>query len=184
MSDEYVPRVNFISRMGAGVVGGVAGGLLLAIALTALGLFEKKKYVELYGQLVGDSTLSTAWVMLLVVAGATGGLFGTLVGRFITGQLVPAIGVGLVWGMATWVLLAMLLLPIFGDGGVLSIKDSGGIFALGIYTAFGVATAVVYAIAGPRRKYHYRRRYPAGMVMAMPALTRRRRRKSRSDEDD
>lgn len=181
MSDEYVPRVNFVSRMGAGVIGGVAGGLLLALALTGLGLFDGKKYVALYGQLIGDGSLSTAWVVLLLVAGALGGIFGSLLGRFITGQIIPAAGVGLVWGLGLWIALALLVLPIRGDGGVFSIPDSGGIFVLGAYVLFGVVMTVVYAIAGPRRKYHYRRRYDYGMVVAAPA---RRRRRKASEADD
>jgi len=183
MSDEYVPRVNFISRMGAGVVGGVGGGLLLAIALWPLGLFQDKDYIKPYGQLVGDETLSTALVMLLVVAGAAGAVFGTALGRFITGQLVPAVGVGLVWGMITWVLLALIILPLRGEAGFLSIKDSGGIVVLGIYVAFGVVTTVVYAIAGPRRKYYHRRPRYYDTVMAVPSLVRPRRRRRKSDED-
>lgn len=181
VTDEYVPRVNFFSRMGAGVVGGVASGLFLGLCLTALGLFEDRKYVSLYGLLIGDGSASTAWVMLLVVAGALGGIFGTVLGRFITGQIVPAIGVGLVWGIASWIVLALLVLPIRGDYGVFSIKGSGGVFALGVYTLFGVVMTVVYAVAGPRRRYHYRRRYDYGMVVAAPA---RRRRRKRSQDDD
>jgi hypothetical protein len=182
MSDEYVPRVNFFSRMGAGVVGGVAGGLLLALALTGLGIFEDKKYVSLYGQLIGDSSASTAWVVLLLVSGGFGAVFGTVLGRFITGQIVPAIGVGLVWGLATWVVLPLIILPIRGDGGIFNIKDSGGIFVLGVYVLFGVVMTVVYALAGPRRKYHYRRRYDYGMVMAAPVARRRRRKRSQDDD--
>jgi hypothetical protein len=173
---EYTPRINLISRTGAGVVGGVAGGVLLGAVLWVL---DKLK---LYGQLVADDTASTAWVMVLVVAGAGGGLFGAFLGRFISGQIVPAIGVGLVWGMITWAVLAMLLLPIFGDGGILSIKDSGGIVVLGTYTLFGVVTAVVYAIAGPRRKIYWRSRRDYGYVMAMPTMRRRRRKKSDEEE--
>lgn len=180
MSDEYVPRVNFISRMGAGVVGGVGGGLLLAIALWPLGYFQDKDYIKPYGQLVADETLSTSLVMLLLVAGTLGAIFGTSLGRFITGQIIPAIGVGLVWGLITWILLALVVLPVRGDGGMLSIKDSGGIVVMGIYVAFGVTTAVVYAIAGPRRKYYYRRRgYYGGMMV--PAFVRPRRRRRKSD---
>jgi len=180
VTDEYVPRVNFFSRMGAGVVGGVASGLFLGLALTALGLFDDRKYISLYGLLVGDSSLSTAWVILLVVAGALGGIFATVLGRFITGQIVPAVGVGLVWGIGAWIVLALLVLPIRGDYSLFSIKGSGGIYALGIYTLFGVVMTVVYAIAGPRRRYHYRRRYDYGMVVAAPA----RRRRKRSQDDD
>lgn len=184
VSDEYVPRVNFFSRMGAGVVGGVAGGVLLAVALWPAGFFQDKDYIKPYGQLVGDDTLSTALVMLLCVAGAAGAVFGTVLGRFITGQIIPAIGVGLVWGMISWVLLALLVLPIRGEGGFLSIKDAGGILVLGVYVAFGVTTTVMYAIAGPRRKYYYRRpRYYDGVV-AMPTFARPRRRRRRKNDDD
>jgi hypothetical protein len=184
VSDEYVPRVNFFSRMGAGVVGGVAGGLLLAIALWPLGYFQDRDFIRPYGQLIGDETLSTALVMLLCVAGAAGAVFGTVLGRFITGQIIPAIGVGLIWGMITWVLLALVVLPIRGDAGLLSIKDAGGIVVLGIYVAFGVVTTVTYAIAGPRRKYYYRRPRYYDAVMAMPSFVRSRPRRRRRKKDD
>jgi drug/metabolite transporter (DMT)-like permease len=183
VSDEYVPRVNFFSRMGAGVVGGVVGGVLLAAALWPAGFFQDKDFIKPYGQLIGDDTLSTALVMLLCVAGAAGAIFGTVLGRFITGQIIPAIGVGLVWGMVSWVLLALLVLPIRGEGGILSIPDAGGIIVLGVYVAFGVATTVMYAIAGPRRKYYYRRRYYDGVV-AMPTFVRPRRRRRKKNGDD
>lgn len=173
---EYTPQVNFVSRTGAGVVGGVAGGLFLALALQITG------HIKPYAQLVGEVEASTAWVMVLMVAGAAGGLFGAFVGRFIRGQIVPAVGVGLVWGMITWLVLAMLILPMFGDGSVFGIKDAGGIFILGVYVVFGVITSIVYAIAGPRRRHYYRRRREVGFVMAMPSI-RRRRRSRRSDED-
>ncbi|MEV4410599.1 hypothetical protein [Catellatospora sp. NPDC049609] len=172
---EYTPQVNLVSRTGAGVVGGVAGGLFLALAL------QVTSHIKPYAQLVGETDASTAWVMVLVVAGAAGGLFGAFVGKFIRGQIVPAVGVGLVWGMVTWAVLAMLILPLFGDGGVFGIKDAGGIVILGVYVVFGVITSIVYAIAGPRRRHYYRRRREVGFVMAMPSI-RRRRRRSR-DED-
>ncbi|MEV0456216.1 hypothetical protein [Catellatospora methionotrophica] len=169
--------MNLVSRTGAGVVGGVAGGLFLALAL------QITSHITPYAQLVGEVEASTAWVMVLMVAGAAGGLFGAFVGKFIRGQIVPAVGVGLVWGMITWLVLAMLILPLFGDGAVFGIKDAGGIVILGVYVVFGVITSIVYAIAGPRRRHHYRRRREVGFVMAMPSIRRRRSRSRRSDED-
>lgn len=190
LRDEYVPRVNFISRTGAGVVGGVGGGVGLALLLWIYSLFQKDRdFIKLYGQLVNDDTISTSLVMLLVTTGAIGGVFGAFLGRFITGQIIPAIGVGLVYGMIIWVLLPMLILPLFGDGRVLNIGDSGGIVVLGLYTLFGSTTTVIYAIAGPRRKYYYRRPRYYGAMMAVPSMApaRRRspsrRRKRKSDDD-
>ncbi|MDI1461838.1 hypothetical protein QEZ54_12730 [Catellatospora sp. KI3] len=174
---EYTPQVNLVSRTGAGVVGGVAGGLFLALVLQILG------HIKPYAQLVGETDASTAWVMTLVVAGAGGGLFGAFLGKFIRGQIIPAIGVGLVYGMITWVLLALIVLPIRGDGAFLGIADAGGIFVLGVYVIFGVATSIVYAMFGPRRRHYYRRRREYGFVMAMPSMSRRRRKSRRSHDD-
>jgi hypothetical protein len=57
----------------------------------------------------------------------------------------------------------------------------GSIVELGAYAAFGIITGVVYALAGPRRRYWYGPRRSWGMVYAMPAVRRRKRRKHDDD---
>src|SRR5215475_7583518 len=98
MSDGYVPRVNVISRLGAGVV--------LAAILQVLGELAP------YGRLVGQPSTQNSWVVALFVCGFAGAVFGMFVGGFVTGQLIPAAGVGLVFGVIWYGVLQLIILQI------------------------------------------------------------------------
>jgi hypothetical protein len=172
MSDAYTPPSNVVSRAGAGVVGGIAGGLLLGAVLQAMG------EVKDFAQLVGSQTYSVAWTVLLCICAFAGGLFGVLFGRWISRQLVSAIGIGLIYGGLWGTVLALLVLPLVLSRTMFAFEANMPI--LGAYVLFGVATGVVYAIAGPRRRYwHYPRRGGLSLVYALPGRRRRRR-----DEDE
>src|SRR5215211_2854758 len=150
MSDAYASPSNVVSRAGAGVVGGLAGGLLLGAILQVMG------EVTDFAELAGARTYSVAWTVLLGICAVAGGLFGVLFGRFISRQIVSAIGVGLVYGGACGVLLALLVLPLVVGDELLAFEAN--MPTLGAYVLFAVATGVVYAVAGPRRRYwHYPR---------------------------
>jgi hypothetical protein len=56
------------------------------LALTGLGIFEDK-YVSLYGQLIGDGRIHLRWCCCW--SGAFGAVFGSMLGRFITGRSFP-----------------------------------------------------------------------------------------------
>lgn len=173
MSDAYASPSNVVSRAGAGVVGGLAGGLLLGAILQVMG------EVTDFAELAGAQTYSVAWTVLLGICAVAGGLFGVLFGRFISRQIVSAIGVGLVYGGACGVLLALLVLPLVAGGELLAFEAK--MPTLGAYVLFGVATGVVYAVAGPRRRYwHYPRRQAIGLAYVLPS----RRRRRRSEDDD
>lgn len=184
MSDGYTPQVNVVSRLGAGVVGGVAGGLVLAAILQVMGEIKQ------YGHLFNQETAQNSWVILLAFAGVGGAVFGVFLGRFIRGQIIPATGVGLVYGGAWWLLIAMIVLPL-RDGKIFDMGDNG-LVVMGAYIIFGVATSIVYAIAGPRRRhYGYRRRggwrrdhgVDIEIEIERPRSSTRRRRRRSSDED-
>jgi hypothetical protein len=153
MSDGYTRQVNVVSRLGAGVVGGVAGGVVLALILTVIG------GVRDYGKFFDQDSMQNSWVILLVVSAIGGSIFGVFLGRYIRGQIIPAIGVGLVYGGAWWLLIAMVVLPL-RHGKIFDLGDNG-LVVMGAYVIFGVVTSIVYAIAGPRRRY-YGRRYGWG----------------------
>ncbi len=178
MSDGYVPRVNMISRLGAGVVGGVLGGLALAAILQVLG------ELGAYGRLVGQPSTQNSWVVALFVCGFAGAVFGMFVGGFVTGQLIPAAGVGLVFGVIWYGALQLIILQIRGG----SIFDMGknGLLVLGAYVIFGAAMAIMYSEFGPRRQYRrYRRRSGDYELEYVPRFRRRSsRRRRRRDYDD
>jgi len=179
MSDGYVPRVNVISRLGAGVIGGVAGGLLLAAILQVLG------ELKAYGKLVGQESTQNSWVVALFVCGFAGAVFGIFIGRFVTGQLVAATGVGLVFGTVWYLVLQLIVLQVRG-GSLLNMGDNG-LFVLGAYVIFGAAMAIMYSEFGPRRQYRrYRRRTGDYELEYIPRFRRRggstRRRRRRGDD--
>jgi hypothetical protein len=166
-----------ISRLGAGVIGGVAGGLVLAAVLQVLG------ELRLYGKLVGQESTQNSWVVALFVCGFAGAVFGIFVGRFVTGQLVAATGVGLVFGTVWYLILQLIVLQLRGG----SILDMGknGLLVLGAYVVFGAATAIMYSEFGPRRQYRrYRRRTGDYELEYIPRFRRRSSRRRRRRDDD
>jgi len=156
------------------VVGGLAGGLLLGVALQAMG------DVMDFAQMVGGKTYSVAWTVLLSFCAFAGGLFGVLFGRWISRQLVSAIGIGLIYGGLWGALVALMVVPLVLSRTMFAFEANMPI--LGAYVLFGVATGVVYAIAGPRRRYWY---YPRrGALALVTTVSRRRRRRDDDDEED
>lgn len=174
MNSEYVPPHNAVSRAGAGVVGGLAGGLVFGLILLAFGK------LDLVGRMVGNTRLSVEAVLMLAVSAVVGAVFGAALGQWISRQLISAVGVGLLYGAALWVVTTLILAPLrlgteffeFDDASMLSLAGHG---------AFGVVLGVVYAMAGPRRYARYRYRDRAfGLV----TVARRRKRRKRDDDEE
>lgn len=174
MSD-YVSPSNVISRTGAGVVGGLAGGLVLGITLQIMGFMSQ------FGDLVGRTSASWAWITQLAVAAAAGALFGILAGRAISRQLISAGGIGLVYGVVLGAIFILAVLPLASGRDAFNLDDRA-IRGIGAFALFGIIVGVVYAIAGPRRRYYdyAPRRAVLGFISAMP----RRRRRRRNEDDD
>jgi hypothetical protein len=176
MSDPYIAPSNLISRAGAGVVGGIAGGIVLAAVLTAIG------HIREMGAIVGRPSIGAGWVVVMVVCAIAGAGFGALAGRAISGQLISAIGVGIFYGGALWILFELVVVPLRNHGSVFTF-DNDSMFVLAAWVAFGVALGVLYALTGPKRRYYgsrWRGSYAYNMVYAAPrrVATRRRRRRS------
>lgn len=178
MSDSYIAPSNPVSRAGAGVVGGLAGGVVLGAALTAFG------HIREFAHIAGSSSVAAGWTMLLIVAAVAGCLYGFLVGRSVSAQIVPAVGIGIVYGGACWILIQMVIVPLANNTTVFKFA-SDSIQVLGSYAAFGVVLGLVYAMAGPRRRlYAPRSRWGYGgggpWYSAIPRPRRRRRRRASS----
>jgi len=174
MSDDYVASSNLVARIGAGVVGGLAGGVVLGAVLLVMGELDE------IGTLVGTSTTKGSWLVLGTICLVAGGVFGALFGTWISRQLLSAIGIGLLYGGIWWAVLPLLAVPLRTGGKVFDID--GSLIDLFAYAAFGIVTAVIYAMAGPRRRYWYGPRRSYGLVYA--AAPRRRRRRRDDDDDD
>jgi hypothetical protein len=175
MSDSYVAPSNPISRAGAGVVSGIAGGVILGIVLTAFG------HIRAIGDLVGKPSIEVGWTVLLVICAIAGAAYGTFAGRAVSAQIVPAIGIGICYGGLWWLVLQLIAVPLREGDGVFAFPDDSMI-VLAAYVAFGVILGLVYAVTGPRRRVPYRRSRVASDydVYALPRRTPRPRRRRRS----
>jgi hypothetical protein len=173
MSDRYIAPHNVVSRAGAGVVGGIVGGLLLGVVLWILGDLDET------GRLVGAHTLAAAWVVHVVLCAVAGAGYGVLFGRLVAGT-VPAIGVGIVYGAALWLVVRLVAVPIATGGKFFAIDSE--MVSLAAFAGFGVVLGLVYAETGPKRNWRPYRRQQLDVVYATPRPSRRRRR--RRDDDD
>jgi hypothetical protein len=174
MSSEYVPPHNAVSRAGAGVVGGLAGGAVFGLVLLVTG------QLDLVGRMIDNDAFSVQVTVLLVLSAVVGAIFGAALGQWISRQMVSAIGVGVLYGGALWVVTTLLLAPL-RLGTKFFTFDNDVILSLAGHVAFGVILGVVYAIAGPRRYYRYRYRDRA---IGLVEVRSRRRRRRDDDEDD
>lgn len=165
VSDSYVPPSNVISRSGAGIVGGIAGGVVLAVGLQHI------DHIRPVGRLVGNESIQVAWTVLMVVAAIAGCLYGALIGRAVTGQIVSSIGIGVFYGGIWWVLLELIAIPL-NDGAQIFYFGDDSMLILASFVGFGIVLGIVYAIAGPRRRQ-------ARTGQARPRKARRRIRDSR-----
>lgn len=174
-SDPYVAPSNPVSRAGAGVVGGLAGGLILAIALTILG------HIRPVAQIFGKTSIEVGWTVLLLIAAIAGCVYGFLVGRAVSAQIVPAIGIGIAYGGAWWIIVQLIAVPLATSRTMFALQNDS-ILVLGAYVVFGVVLGLVYAMAGPRRRQYARwsgsRAYNMVYSMPRPRRPRRRRRSS------
>jgi hypothetical protein len=139
---------NPVSRAGAGVFGGLAAGVVLGILLKAMDL------LPLFAKMVGRSSSSAAWSVELGIAAVAGAVYGILVGRSVSRQIVSAGGIGLLYGAGLGLLFILLVLPLVAGKGVFAFNDSA-LRGIGTYALFGVITGIIYAVAGPKRRYYY-----------------------------
>lgn len=87
-----------------GIAGGIAGGLAFGVMMQSMGM------IPMVAMLVGSESVAVGWAVHLVNSVVIGGIFGLLAGRHL---LAPAFAVaaGLVYGVAWWVVGALLLMP-------------------------------------------------------------------------
>jgi hypothetical protein len=130
----------------AGIVGGLVFGLLMTIMMPPV--------MAMIGSLVGAPRLG--WGVHLVFSALIGAGFGLVFGRLVAGWGV-ALGLGLAYGFAWWILGPLLIMPTWlgmgpAVGAALQLPN---LLSLAGHLVFGVVTGLVYlaitrsAPAGP-----------------------------------
>lgn len=91
-------------RIAAGVVGGLVGGVAFGVLMHSVGM------IEMVAMLNGSEAIAVGWLVHLANSAFIGALCAVLLGNYAK-NLVPAIGVGIGYGLAWWVVGGLLLMP-------------------------------------------------------------------------
>lgn len=96
--------VSIAGRLGCGIVGGLAGGVVFGILMQATGA------IKMVAQLVGSESVVMGWLVHLFNSALFGAIFALLFSRW-AGRLVPVTLLGLAYGLVWWVIGALLIMP-------------------------------------------------------------------------
>lgn len=132
------------ARLGAGVVGGLVGGVGFGILMQAMDM------LPMVGDLVGNDTIGMGWLVHLFNSALFGAIFVLLFYRWL-GPLGPTAALGLVYGVLWWLVGALWIMPAW-------LGMSEMIFEIGNpqwqsfvgHLFYGLLLAVVYVLLTPR----------------------------------
>ncbi|PSL02703.1 hypothetical protein CLV30_1098 [Haloactinopolyspora alba] len=91
-------------RVGAGIVGGLVGGVGFGVLMQAMGM------MPMVADLIGSSSEGVGWLVHLFNSALFGAVFVVLFSRVLQDLGVTAL-LGLVYGAAWWVLGALWIMP-------------------------------------------------------------------------
>lgn len=92
-------------RLEAGIVGGLAGGVVFGALMHALGV------IGMLGRLIGAEGVVGGWAVHVVASAAIGVGYAVIAGAFRPGYVASTVA-GAAYGVVWWVLGPLLLLPL------------------------------------------------------------------------
>jgi hypothetical protein len=136
------PGVLAPTRIGAGIIGGLVGGVAFGI------LMQTMDMIPMVAMLVGSEAVAVGWLVHLAIAAFIGATFAVLFGRYATSTGVSsAIGAG--YGVVWWVLGALILMPARLGMDVFMFNTMAWQSLAG-HVIYGLLLGAVYALVRPR----------------------------------
>lgn len=122
--------------LGAGAAAGLVGGALFGIMMTAMGM------MEMVAGLVESSSVAVGWLVHLAISAIFGTGFALALGRP-TSSYGRGASLGLVYGLAVWVLGPLLIMPLWMGMPPFVIEQPQLMSLMG-HAVFGVAAGLAY----------------------------------------
>jgi uncharacterized membrane protein YagU involved in acid resistance len=136
------------ARVVAGIVGGLVGGLVFGI------LMQVWDMLPMVAMLVDSKSVAVGWLIHLFNSALFGAVFAVLFGRW-AATVVPAILLGLGYGVLWWVLGALLIMPAWlGMNGMIFELNTNAWRSLVGHLAYGLLLGLVYVLLRPRMRRH------------------------------
>lgn len=131
----------------AGLVGGLTGGLVFGAMMSAMMTPVMEMAIPAMYGIEGPAGL-VGWVIHMSNSAVLGVVFGILAGRADLERSGLTVGVGLVYGAALWITLAVVVMPIWlgavGFPGAPPLPNVNPLSLVG-HLAYGLVLGIVYA---------------------------------------
>lgn len=105
------------SNLWAGVLSGLAAGLAFGLLMQKLPVVlpdgREASMLAMVGSIVGNAAAPAGWTYHLFNSAVIGGIFGVLLGRWDLADASSALTVGVIYGVAWWILGGLILMPLF-----------------------------------------------------------------------
>lgn len=131
------------SRLSAGIVGGIAAGLVFGAWLHGFGMMAS------IGGLVGDENAQTGWIVHLVLSAAIGAGYALVFGALRPSSAASA-GYGLLYGAVWWVLGPLLLMPLLTGMEAFPPIARDRVLSLVGHLAYGLVLGITYVAVRDR----------------------------------
>jgi hypothetical protein len=158
IEDPAPPGPGFIARVGAGVVGGLAGGVVFGILMQVTGV------IPMVAQLIGHESILVGWGVHMAIAAFVGTTYALFFGWFAVVLSISTL-MGAFYGLVWWVFGGLTLMPLrLGMG--LFVFDTAAWQSLAGHFAYGLVLGVAYPVvahvlAGTRTRGRHAERSPA-----------------------
>lgn len=145
-SSTHSLSASIIDRLGYGVVGGLAGGVVFGI------LMQVTDAIGMVAKLIGSESVVLGWLVHLFNSALFGAIFALLFARWAT-RIGPAIVAGLVYGVVWWVLGALLIMPAWLGMSEMVFKLTTMAWqSLAGHLLYGLVLGIVFALLAGRQK--------------------------------
>lgn len=139
---SVAPGVLAPTRVAAGIVAGLVGGLAFGVLMQATGV------IPIVAMLVGSDSIVVGWLVHLAISAFIGASFAVLFGRHTT-TVARSAAIGLGYGVVWWILGGLLLMPLrlgmdpftFGTAAWQSLAG---------HLIYGLLLGAGYALVAPR----------------------------------
>ena len=141
--------LNLAMGAAAGVVAGLPLGIIMQVRDADPAMMSGTTMMDLVGDLISDPSAGLGWLIHLFNSALFGAVFVLLFSRWLSSR-GPAMGLGLLYGVAWWVVGALWIMPAWlgMDDMVFEIGENQW-WSLGGHLIYGLLLVVIYIMGRP-----------------------------------
>ncbi len=140
---------NLVAGAAAGVVAGIPLGVIMQARDADPKMMPGVKMIDLVGELISGPSTGLGWLIHVFNSALFGAIFALLFARWLTGR-GPAIMLGLLYGVAWWVVGALWIMPVWLGMDEMVFKiGANQWWSLAGHLVYGLLLATGYLIGRP-----------------------------------